>query len=99
MPTELIRDTAKLFSNKLIWLGFGLAFGIEVITGLNYLSPTFPAIKMKSVVRFQEWPWSNAGQIPIGIYPFAIGLGYLMPIDLSFRSGAFTSFGVCNELF
>ena len=89
MPTELIRDTAKLFSNKLIWLGFGLAFGIEVITGLNYLSPTFPAIKMKSVVRFREWPWSNAGQIPIGIYPFAIGLGYLMPIDLSFSLWCF----------
>ena len=89
MPTEIIRDTTKLFSNKLIWLGFGIAFGIELINGLNYLNPALPAIKVKSMVRFQGLPWSNAGQIPIGIYPFAIGLGYLIPLDLSFSLWCF----------
>ena len=89
MPTEIIRDTTKLFSIKLIWLGFGIAFGIELINGLNYLNPALPAIKVKSMVRFRGLPWSNAGQIPIGIYPFAIGLGYLIPLDLSFSLSCF----------
>ena len=42
LPVELLGNTSALFRNKLIWLGFGIAFGLENLAGLNYL---FPAIR------------------------------------------------------
>ena len=35
MPIELIGNTSKLLSNKLIWLGFGIAFGLEILAGIS----------------------------------------------------------------
>ena len=83
MPIEVIGNTSKLFSNKLIWLGFGVAFGLEILAGLNYLYPVIPALKIKQIIRFSEKPWNAVGNLPIYVYPFAIGFGYLMPLDLS----------------
>jgi len=83
MPIEVIGNTAKLFSNKLIWLGFGIAFGLEMLAGINYLYPVVPALKVKYIISFPDRPWNAMGGLPIYIYPFAIGLGYFMPLDLS----------------
>ena len=84
MPVEVIANTSKLFSNRLIWLGFIIAFALEVIAGLNYLFPSIPPLKIKYIVPTAMRPWNamNWG-FAIYVYPFAIGLGYLMPLDLS----------------
>ena len=37
MPVEVIANTSKLFSNKLIWLGFIIAFALEVILSLIHI--------------------------------------------------------------
>ena len=84
MPIEVISDTSKLFSNKLVWIGFLIAFGLEVIAGLNYLYPSVPPLKIKYIVPTNIRPWNAMSWgFAIYIYPFAIGLAYLMPLDLS----------------
>lgn len=84
MPIEVIGNSKQTLSNRLIWLGFGLAFGLEMLAGLSYLFPFIPALKVKSMLHFSDRPWNAMGGVPIYVYPFAIGLGYLMPLDLSF---------------
>ena len=84
MPVEVIANTSTLFSNKLIWLGFIIAFTLEVIAGLNYLFPSIPPLKIKYIVPTTIRPWNAMSWgFAIYVYPFAIGLGYLMPLDLS----------------
>ena len=83
LPVELLGNTSALFRNKLIWLGFGIAFGLEILAGLNYLFPVIPSLKIKYQLYFSDRPWNAVGRLPIYVYPFAIGFGYLMPLDLS----------------
>ena len=84
MPVEVIADKSKLFSNKLGWIGFLIAFGLEMVAGLNYLYPSIPPLKIKYVLPTSIRPWNAMSWgFAIYVYPFAIGLTYLMPLDLS----------------
>ncbi len=92
LPVELLGNTSSLFRNKLIWLGFGIAFGLEIMAGLNYLFPVISSLKIKYRLFFEDRPWNAMGRLPIYVYPFAIGLGYLMPLDLALSFWGFYLF-------
>lgn len=87
LPLVMIDQPGTLFRSRLMWGGFGLAFGINLLNGLAYLFPALPAIQVT------QWdisplvpskPWNAIGWTPIAFYPFAIGLGFLLPVDLLF---------------
>lgn len=90
MPIEVLGNSKQTLSNRLVWLGFGLAFGLEMLAGLSYLFPFIPGLKIKSMLYFSDRPWNAMGGVPIYVYPFAIGLGYLMLLDLSFSPWIFS---------
>lgn len=104
MPVEVIGGNSKLFTNKLIWIGFSIAFCLEILAGINYLYPIVPSLKAKYVIRFFEKPWNSvgwggSGGFPMYTYPFAIGFGYLMPLDLSFSLWFFYLFWTAQRIF
>lgn len=70
-----------------LWWGFGLAGGITLLNGLHELVPAAPVINCKQTLQlgayFTSHPWRAIGWWPLTLYPFAIGLGYLMPADMS----------------
>ena len=99
LPVELLGNTSNLFRNKLIWLGFGIAFGLEIMAGLNYLFPVIPSLKIKYLLFFEDRPWNAMGRLPIYVYPFAIGLGYLMPLDLALSFWGFYLFWGLQRVF
>ena len=99
LPVELLGNTSNLFRNKLIWLGFGIAFGLELLAGLNYLFPVIPSLKIKYQLFFADRPWNAMGRLPVYVYPFAIGLGYLMPLDLALSFWAFYLFWGLQRVF
>ncbi len=100
LPVELLGNTSSLFRNKLIWLGFGIAFGLEILAGLNFLFPVIPSLKIKYQLFFAERPWNAMGRLPVYVYPFAVGLGYLMPLDLALSFWVFYLFwGVQRVIF
>lgn len=86
LPMAMADDSESFFSNKLMWLGFAIAGTITLINGLNYLFPQFPEIPIKRV----DYPIANSGpllamgNVRVCFYFFAITLGFLMPLDLSF---------------
>ena len=99
LPVELLGNTSNLFRNKLIWLGFGIAFGLELLAGLNYIFPVIPSLKIKYQLFFADRPWNAMGRLPVYVYPFAIGLGYLMPLDLALSFWAFYLFWGLQRVF
>lgn len=86
LPLEMTRGYS-FFKNKLLWLGFILAGGIDVLNGLSHLYPIIPSVPVKSLniaPFFTEKPWNAIGWTLISFYPFLIGFSYLVPLDLCF---------------
>ncbi len=74
-----------LFGNKLMWIGFSVAAVISIINQANAIYPVVPAIPIQpfNLGRyFTSKPWNAMGYMYRTFYPFAIGLCYLMPLDL-----------------
>lgn len=93
LPIAMTAEDAgrKFFSNRLMWIGFGIAFFIGLINGLHVLYPSMPVITgikaFPLAPYFQDRPWNAINRLRdcnITMYPFTIGLAYFIPLDLSF---------------
>ena len=74
-----------LFGNKLMWIGFSVAGVISIINQAHAIYPAVPVIPIQpfNLGRyFTTKPWNAMGYMYRTFYPFAIGLCYLMPLDL-----------------
>lgn len=88
LPLALTEEKLSLFRNKLMWVGFTIASIIDVVNNINANYPFFPHIPIRdydlySFVYFYR-PWYAIGWTPLYFFPSIIGLGYLLPLDLSF---------------
>lgn len=95
LPLDLASEKASFFRNRLLWIGIGIAVAIDLIQGLHVLYPSVPGLKIKEINLMHyvtSPPWSAIGWTPLSFYPFAIGLGTLLPVDLSFSSWFFFLF-------
>jgi len=103
LPLELTREgKTGLFSNNLLWLGFGIAGVIDLVNGLHFLFPAIPEIHVRQhdiSYFFTERPWNAIGWTPISFYPFAIGLCFFSPLDLTFSAWFFYLFGKAQRIF
>ncbi|MCS7223437.1 MAG: hypothetical protein NZ959_02585 [Armatimonadetes bacterium] len=91
LPAMMVQPQAvrRLYLSKPFLAGFLLAGLIALMNGLNELYPQFPSfsryIKLHDMRQYiTERPWSAANPFQISLYPFAIGLAYFLPLDLSF---------------
>lgn len=92
LPLEMTDQKTSFFRNKLVWTGFAIAVGIDLVQGLHELYPSLPGIPIKGLdlgQYLQTYPWSAIGYCPLRFYPFGIGLGFLLPLDLSFSTWFF----------
>jgi len=96
LPLEMTRNSgSQFFKNRLFWVAFGITTVINVINGLHQFHPVIPLIGIRNrniSYLFTERPWNAIGWTPFSIYPFVIGLGFFMPIDLSFSCWFFYLF-------
>ncbi len=94
---------STLFRNKLMWIGFGIAGIIDIINGLNVLIPVVPMIKYIKLTNvgyvFTDRPWDVLRGTNISMYPFAIGLAFFLPLDLSFSCWFFFVFRMIEQVF
>jgi len=87
VPLQLTQPSAPLLRSRLLWVGFALSAGIDILNGLHLQYPAVPQIRVRvfNISPFiKAKPWSAIGWTPISFYPFAVGLGYLLPQDQLF---------------
>jgi hypothetical protein len=90
LPLEMTSSVSGFFRNKRMWIGFAIAAGIGLLNGFNALYPAVPRIPVtRRFFEFSERPLSFYGQIIIAFYPFAIGIMFLMPLDVLFSTAFF----------
>ena len=88
LPARMTSD--GFFTNRLMWIAFGLVAAFDIINGLHHVFPAIPSIYEKAYrFRFTEKPFSAMGWLRLGIYPFVLGIGFLIPLDLLFSSWFF----------
>lgn len=96
LPYQLTAEKSEksFYRNKLFWFAFGVTGIIDIINGLNYFFPSIPGLFIRTNLNkfFTEKPFSAIGWTPFALYPFIIGLAYLMPLDLSFSCWFFYIF-------
>lgn len=86
LPLELTQPKGRFFKSKAMWIGFSIAAGINLINGVHALLPAFPEIPIRNTdlgEYFTEKPWDAMDWTPIYILPFAVGIGFLMPSEMS----------------
>ena len=87
LPLEMTDETSGFFRNKVMWMGFALAAGLESLNSLNYLYPNVPYVHLTAYdlhPLFAQPPWDAVGYFPTTFYPLAIGLGFVLSTDVSF---------------
>ena len=86
LPLEMTSESGELFKNKHMWMGFALAGSLTLLAGLHYMYPSIPCLR---IVRWDvghfitEPPWRAIGGVWIAFYFWAIGIAFLMPLELS----------------
>jgi len=90
LPLAMTEPKCELWKSRLFWLAFGIAFTLELFNGLAIYFPSVPTFNLTErgdhnlAAGLTAKPWSAIGWMPYSFYPFVIGLGYLLPADLSF---------------
>lgn len=89
IPLQLTEQSGKrLLSNGLFILGAIIGGSVNLLNGLHFLFPIVPSMGGFHTYDlgsyFQTKPLNAIGYMPIVIYPFAVGLSFFIPLDLSF---------------
>ncbi len=86
IPLE-ITTNRRIFRNRLLWLGFGIAMGINLLNGLQFFFPVLPEIPVREYnlnIYFTQKPWNAIGSTPLRFHPYLIGFSFILPLDLAF---------------
>jgi hypothetical protein len=95
LPLELTDPAPRLWKSQLLWSGFALAGGIDLLNGFAFLYPSLPSVPINYIVisnYLQDRPWSGLGWTTISFYPIIIGIGYLLPRNILFSCWFFFLF-------
>ena len=90
LPMAMMNPKSRFFSNRLMWFGFAVAAGISLLNGLHELYPAVPHLRvtrlwLRDTGYFTSEPWNHIMRLAvIAFYPFAIGIGFVIPLDLAF---------------
>ena len=87
LPYQLAYNTNRFLRSRPMWWGFSIAAIISLVNGIHIFFPSIPAFPNKYIPLtplFTERPWTALlrGGDAIIVYPFAVGLGFLMPLEL-----------------
>ena len=83
LPTEM--TNSRFYFNRWMWIGFILVAIVDILNGLHFLIPNIPQVFSKRYyLNLSSEPFLAMGDLPFALYPFVIGLGFLIPLDLSF---------------
>ena len=98
LPVSVVSNVNHFFTSTPMWIGFAIASAVTLINGLSFLYPEFPSVPVsrQSLARlFPDKPWNAIGRggFNLSLYPFALGLSFLMPLDLTFSCWFFYLLG------
>jgi len=97
LPLEMTvgGGNALFFKNRAMWLGFGVSAIVISSSALNTFFPNVPPLRIRVYDvghYFTAKPWDAIGWTPIALPPFAVGLIFFVPLNLSLSCWVFYIF-------
>lgn len=94
LPLEITQAHGRFFNRRTMTVGICIAALLNLLYSLHQIDPVFPTIPLYHSFRLTEKPWSamNNPGFRISFFPFAIGVGFLIPLDLGFSCWFFHLF-------
>jgi hypothetical protein len=92
LPLEMTAPGNPLWRNRLMWAGAAIPVLINIVNNLHQVWPSLPEIGTRSKylsMYMTGHPWRAIGWSPLWVLPWAIGLGYLLPLDILLSSWVF----------
>lgn len=87
LPLAMVDEREDLFRNRLWWIGVTVSLAVGSWDAIARLIPSLPvvplAVDLSSFVRNRP-PWDYLPWSSLEWQPFALGLCYLIPLDLAF---------------
>jgi len=80
-------EQRRFWTNRLTWLGFGIAGVLESVNFINYLYPAFPRAWLKARPVGQSLtglPLAAVKPLHVSFFPFMIGVAFLLSTETSF---------------
>ena len=102
VPLYIADQRGRNWRSLPMWIGFALPFAIGTINTLNLNFPTVPHIQVRPIeiaTAFSDPPWNAMGGIAISLYPFIIGLAYLLSLEMTFSCVFFYFVTLAERLF
>lgn len=94
LPLEITQAKSRFFNRRTMTVGICIAAILNLLYSLHQINPVFPTIPLYHRFSLIEKPWSamNNPGFRISFFPFAIGVGFLIPLDLGFSCWFFHLF-------
>ncbi len=90
LPLEMTSPKRSIFKNRLLWIGFAVAFILDATNGFHEIYPEIPALTGEQGAStdlgrmIHSRPWNAIGWTPLNVYPFVVGITFFVPVDLAF---------------
>jgi len=101
IPLRISDPKAKIFHSRLFWIACSIGATVRIWNLIALMKPSLPALPVQ-VVAFtlgNDMPWAAAGPIPTCFFPFAIGMCFFLPTNISFSVLFFQVFVKLQEIF
>lgn len=96
LPLEMTREGGELWRAPVLWIGFAIALTVGLINNLHANLPIIPDLNVRYIPVDQGFTgkFTNAMR-PVGIsfYPFVIGIGFLLSLDVTLSCWLFYLIG------
>ncbi len=94
VPVEVLSGSGALWRSRWLWTAAGIVFAVQAMNALHTVKPLVPRIPLAIDShpaldigsQLQDKPWDAIGMLQIGLYPFAIGLAFLLSSELVFST-------------
>jgi len=107
LPLKMTEENglSRFFSNKVMWIGFSIPAVIDLINGFHDIYPAVPSMQWIKYQwgffgrYFTQKPWNAISSEGLSLYPFAIGIGFFLPVDLLFSCWFFYLIRMAERIF
>jgi hypothetical protein len=87
VPLSIVAADSAFWRNKLAWAGMAIPFLIGTLNTLNLNFPAVPKLEVRNIDvsrSFTDAPWNAMGGLSVSLYPFVIGIAFLLSREVTF---------------
>lgn len=94
IPLAMTDPRFPFWRSAPLWIGFGLAGGVDLLNGIAYLYPSVPSLPYYGAAMdlkpyLVDHPWNAIDYLRADFYPFMLGIAYFLPMDIIFSTWFF----------